>query len=343
MSNFFSSVKADLLGRRMLPILVIVGVALVGALAYAVLGGGSSASTSASVVTSAPSVTKVSGIAVSQAQPNAEKPVAETTSGSSHRAGDPPRNPFTPLPSTEKKAEASAAGTAAAAPAPETAGSGSSASEPAPSSQGRGGSSNSGTNKSSGKKKPKTIYQVAVLFGTAPAGTPVLDGQLTPYENLKRQQPLPDSKQPLIVYRGVIAGGKSATFTLVGEAILRGNAACLPSASQCLAIDLKPGQTEELEYIPLGSAAVVYQLQVVSITSTKASASAASRSFHGESKSGLALLRHAGLTALPGLRYSDAKGVLVFAGHRASAKASAARAHTAAWADASVWGTHPKL
>jgi hypothetical protein len=343
MSNFFNSVKADLLSRRMLPILVIVGVVLIGALGYAVLGGGSSSSTSASAVAPVPTATKVTGIAVSQAQPSVEKPVAETTSGSSHRSGNPPRNPFTPLPSTAKKTESSAASTAAATPAPDAAGSGSSASEPEPATQGSGGSSNSGTNKSSGKGKPKTVYRVAVLFGPAAAGAPALEGQLTPYENLKRQQPLPDSKQPLVVFRGVIAGGKSATFTLVGEAILRGSAACLPSASQCLAIDLKPGQTEELEYIPLGSAAVTYQLQVVSITSSKASASAASRAFHGESKSGLALLRHAGLAALPGLRYSDAKGVLVFAGNKTSAKASAARAHKTAWAGASVWGTHPKL
>ncbi len=342
MSNFLNSLKADLLGRRMLPVLVIVGVALLGALAYAVLGGGSSASSSASSVAPVPSVTKVTGIAVSQAQPSADKPVAETTSGSAHRSGNSPRNPFKPLPSTEKT-EAPAASTAAATSAPEAAAAGSTTPEPTTSSQGTGGSSNSGTNKSSGKGKSKTVYQVAVLFGPAVAGTPALDGQLTPYENLRRQQPLPDSKQPLIVYRGVVAGGKSATFTLVGEAILRGNAACLPSASQCLAIDLKPGQSEELEYIPLGGVAVTYQLQVVSITSIKASASAASRAFHGESKSGLALLRHAGLVALPGLRYSGAKGVLVFAGHKASAKASRARAHAAAWADASVWGTHAKL
>ena len=63
------------------------------------------------------------------------------------------------------------------------------------------------------------------------------------------------------------AGGKSATFTLVGEAILRGAGACLPSASQCQAIDLKPGQTEELEYLPPTAApTVTYELRVVSIT-----------------------------------------------------------------------------
>ena len=60
---------------------------------------------------------------------------------------------------------------------------------------------------------------MAVEFGQLPVTdtTP-----LTPYENLKLLTPLPSSTQALIVFRGVTAGGKSATFTLVGEAILHG-------------------------------------------------------------------------------------------------------------------------
>ena len=116
-------------------------------------------------------------------------------------------------------------------------------------------------------------------FGVIPAGLTAASAQLTPYANLKRQQPLPSAKQPLVVFRGVTAGGKSATFTLVGEAILRGGAKCLPSASQCQAIDLKTGQTEELEYLPPTGAAVTYELQLVDITSTKATASAARSAF----------------------------------------------------------------
>ena len=131
----------------------------------------------------------------------------------------------------------------------------------------------------------------------------------------------------MIVFRGVIAGGKSATFTLVGEAILRGSAKCLPSASQCQAIDLKAGQSEELEYVPLGGSAITYLLEVVKITPSTASAAAARRAFGGESKSGLELLRSHGLASLPGLRYSDDKGVLVFAAKHAFA----ARAHVAVW------------
>lgn len=329
MNDFLSSVKADLLDRRMLPILALVGAALLAALAYAQLGGGSSTSPPSSTGSPAPAIAPASGIAVSPVPTSTGQPVAETTSGSAHRAGAT-RNPFAPLLGAKA---AQAASTASSGSTTSSSSSSTSSSTTTTAPESGGGSSSGGatptpeTKKPAAKEKSQTVYHVVVRFGTAPAGTPPLTAQLTTYDHLKRQQPLPDSKQPLIVFRGVIAGGKSATFTLVGEAILRGVAVCLPSASQCQAINLRPGQTEELEYIPLGGSAITYQLQIVSITSSKASASAASRSFKGQSKSGLELLRHAGLTALPGLRYSRAKGVLVFK----SRHTSAARAHVAAW------------
>lgn len=331
MNDFLSSVKHDLLDRRMMPILVLVGVALAAALAYAVLGGGgSSSATPSSSVAPVPAVSSVAGIAVTQAPLSAGQPVAETTSGSAHRSGGSTRNVFAPLPGAKTASSASTSTSGSSKTSSSGAGSSTTGASSSPKSTAGSPSGGAGapaeTKESPAPATPKTVYHVAVLFGTAPAGTPPLSAQLTPYENLKRLQPLPSSAQPLVVFRGVIAGGKSATFTLVGEAILRGVATCLPNASQCQAIDLKPGQTEELEYIPLGSTAVTYQLQVVSITSKKASTASASRAFHGESKSGLELLRHAGLTALPGLRYSRANGVLVFAGHRAFG----ARAHGAA-------------
>jgi hypothetical protein len=167
---------------------------------------------------------------------------------------------------------------------------------------------------------------VAVLFGELPAGTTAATAQLTPFENLKLLAPLPSVKQPLIVFRGVTVAGKSATFTLVGEAILHGNATCRPNASQCEAIDLQPGQSEQLEYLEASGQLVTYELRIVSIVSSKASSAAVKSVLGDESKAGRELLRHAGLDAVPGLRYSAQQGVLVFAGHRAFGS----HAHTAA-------------
>jgi hypothetical protein len=354
MNAFFDSLKSDLFDRRLTPVLALLGAALLAAIVYAAIGGGSSSSTPAA---SAPvTVPKASGIAVTAAA-TTKTSVAETTSGAAEQTvGGATRNPFKPLPGVKSAStaatSASASGSTAAGT---TSGSGSSgessagsSSEGSSSEGSSSGGSGSETNSQSGgtkqeKKasKPSKAYKVSILFGTAPAGTPVLSAGLTSYEDIRRQQPLPSATQPLIVFRGVVAGGKSATFTLVGEAILRGSAACLPSASQCQAIDLKEGDTEELEYVPLGGTSITYELHVVKIEAIKAKAGAVGKAakaasvaegIGGESKAGLQILREYGLMVVPGLRYSSDGSVLVF---RGADHAFAARAHASAWGAAS--------
>jgi hypothetical protein len=345
MSAFFSSLKSDLFDRRLTPVLALLGVALLAAIVYAVVGGGSSSPAPAASTPVA--VPKTSGIAVTAAA-TTKTPVSETTSGAAEQTvGGATRNPFKPLPgvksATTPATSAGASGSSSASGS-STSGESSSGSEGSSSEDSSSGSSGSETTSQSGgtqheKKasKPTKAYKVSVLFGIAPAGTPVLSAGLTSYEDLKRQAPLPSATQPLIVFRGVVAGGKSATFTLVGEAILRGSAACLPSASQCQAIDLKVGDTEELEYVPLGGTAVTYELHVVKIEAIKAKAGKAAKAAKTasvaddpgiESKAGLQILRDYGLIAVPGLRYSRDRSVLVF---RGAGHAFAAHAHVSAW------------
>lgn len=331
MNEFFNSLKTDLTDRRLVPFVALVLVALIAAIGYVVLGGGSSSSsvpTASAPPVSAPAAI-AGGLAISQTAP--EKAVAETTDGSSAQRQGPARNPFDVLPAVAKaNAAAAAAAAKAAAAATKSSSAGatpSSGSGSEPSSKG-GGSTPTPTEPSKPSKpvKPQIVYHVAVLFGVTPAATTPPGTPLTSYQNLKLQTALPNVKQPLVVYRGVTAGGKSATFTLVGEAILHGAATCLPSVTQCQAIDMKPGQTEQLEFLQ-GGQTITYELQIVSITSSKAS-TAAVRSLlaHGQSKAGRELLRRAGLQSIPYLSYSSQVGVLVFAPRRASA----ARAHTAA-------------
>jgi hypothetical protein len=105
----------------------------------------------------------------------------------------------------------------------------------------------------------------------------------------------------------------------VGEAILHGEGACLPSPTQCEAIDLQSGKTEQLEYLSPTGEVLSYELKVVSITSEKASSAAVKYALHGESKAGRELLSHDGLLSMPYLHYSADAGVLVFAGHGAFA------------------------
>ncbi len=321
MSDFLNSIKADLLDRRLLPIVALVVLALVGAVAYAVLGGGSSTATPTAGVSSG-AATASSGIAVSQTTP--ETAVAEMTGGASQQRKGAARNPFTPLP--EAKVKSTSITTSDTTTSSPSSGSGSSSSSGTSESESSGGSSPTTPSKPSTPAKPKTVYNVAVLFGELPAGTTPETAQLTPYENVKLLTPLPSAQQPLIVFRGVTVGGKSATFTLVGEAILHGNATCLPSASQCEAIDLKPGQNEQLEYVTPTGQQVLYELRVVGIVASKATSAAVKSLFRDASKAGREVLRHAGLVTIPDLRYSSLPGVLVFAGH----SAFAARARAAA-------------
>jgi hypothetical protein len=329
MSAFLNSVKADLLDRRIAPLVAVGVVALLAAVGYVAFGGGSSSPTPATGSTPALSAA-AGGIAVSQ--PTTSKAVAETTNGVAEQRQGASRNPFAPLPSVARLQAAETAKTASAtsvatsppssstSSASSSTGSGSGSvtqpkSEPAPSTP----------TKPATPAKPQPGYDVAVLFGVIPPETPAESAQLTPYENIKLFTALPSAQLPLIAYRGVTAKGKSATFTLVGEVILHGGAVCLPSASQCQAIGLKAGQTEQLEYLTPGGQAITYELRIVSISSKSASAASVKDLLGDSSKAGRELLSREGLMTLPGLRYSSQAGVLVLAGHPAFTAHSSSR------------------
>ena len=326
MSGLFHSIKSDLLDRRMLPLLALVVVALAAAAGYVALGSSSSSTPTASI--SAPAATGA-GLTISATQAPASPAQSETTSGTPERRHGVARDPFAPI------AGATSAATAkAASSTPSPASSATPSTSAASSTTGSGSSSSSSSSsppastpptpeKSSPPPKSTTVYHVAVLLGVVPE--PPSTPQLTPYENLKLLAPLPSAKQPLIVFRGVTTNGADAVFTLVGEAILHGPGSCLPSATQCQAVELKPKQSEQLEYLTSSGQTVTYELQVVSIDAGKASAASAAGALHGESKAGRELLRRAGLTALDGLHFSAKAGVLAFSARGASS----ARAHAA--------------
>jgi hypothetical protein len=333
MTEFLNSLKADLLDRRMLPLVALVCVALAGAVAYASLGGGSSSSTPApAAVPSGPVLIGGAGISVSQPQTSTSQAVAETTDGTSSQRHGIAHDPFAALPGAVK----TTAPTASTA----TAGSSSSKSTTESSSSsksGSGSSSGSGSTpstpatpaKPTTPAKPKPAYNVAILFGVVPAGTTISTAAgLQPYASLKLQTPLP-AKAPVVIYRGVTTGGKSAAFTIYGEVILRGNGVCMPNTVQCSLIDLKPGQSEQLEYLDPSGTAIVYELRIVSIAAITASTAGVKNALRGESKAGRELLRRAGLDALPGMHYSTQAGVIALDGHHGFAASTRARAHIA--------------
>jgi hypothetical protein len=283
------------------------------------------------------------GIAVSTAPVNPNLVVAETTDGAADQRNEAPRNPFTPLPGSGTTGASGAAPSSGS----KTAGSSTTSS---PAGSGSGTSTAGGTPVAAPKATPQpktqvTIhYHVTAQFGVIPAtpeGTqePVTKpATLQTFSDMPIDQPLPNKNNTQLVFLGVVLRtGKDAVFGLTGEAILHGNAVCLPSATQCQSLELEPGQTETLESIEPDGSPVTYELRLVSILKSETSATTASAgtspNAHASASASAvqagheALRRKGGVTAVSGLKYSNAQGVLVFTGNPVAA---AARARAAA-------------
>jgi hypothetical protein len=287
MNEILQSLKSDLLDRRLLPILLALGLALVGAIAYVVLASGGSsgaAGSSRGSVQPAP-ISQGPALAVSEAPANPNAAVAETTDGTRYQHKPGSHDPFTPLATPKTAASTSTSGGASSSGGSSVSSSGSSSSTSSESksgaSTGTGGSTTTPSTSTTPtapkpKPKPKPVYLVTVQFGLLPS-TPTELSQLTPYSDLKPHQPLPSANDSLIVFAGARGNGKGAVFTLVREAILKGQAICVPSTSQCEAIDLAVGQSEELNYLEPDGQSVPYELKVVSIAQQEAATATTAR------------------------------------------------------------------
>jgi hypothetical protein len=325
--DFFSSLKEDLLGKRMLPFLVVLAVALIAAVGYAVLGGGSSsAPTPVAASVPAGASAAVGDVAVTQAPANPNQPISETTEGTSKQHHGVAHNPFTPLPVAKKAATPStASGTSSSSSASTTPSAGSTPSAP---------SSGGTTPKETTPPKPKVYvhYHVTAQLGVVPVvaeGAPAQPAQLKTYKDMALDEPLPGKVNPQLVFLGVVLRtGREALFGLTGAAILHGAGVCQPSATQCQAIDLQVGQSETLEFVEADGSTVTYELKLVSIDKSTSTASTARvrDAFRAQAKAARELARRA--PQLSELRYSPWGGGFVFAGHPAfAARAHAARHH----------------
>ncbi len=317
MNDFLRSLKSDLLDRRLLPVVAVLGVALIAAVAYAVLGSGGSSTSStppAAIGVSSGASGATGAIAITQAPAGSSKAVAETTSGSSQQGSGRARDPFTPLPSAKAKSASvtPSSSTSSSSSAGTSSSSGSANSTPSP-----GGSTPvaPAPKPVTPAKKLYIHYHVTAQFGVVPAaaeGTTPQPAQLKTYADMALDEPLPGKDDPQAVYLGVVlSNGKEAVFGLTGEAILHGSATCKPSPTQCQAIALQIGQSERLEVVEADGQAVTYELKLVSIAKSIGTASAArahvSRAQARAARSGRAFLNHVGLSALAG-RYSTEKG-----------------------------------
>jgi hypothetical protein len=250
-SELLKSLRSDILDRRVLPIVVLLGLALAGALAYAVLSGASSAKPVAAASPVTPPAPRGATLAVAQAPANPHAAVSETTEGGRYRHREGSHNPFTQF-ASPKTPTTSAAKSASPAPSPE--------SKPTPASSGGAGTTPAPP---APAPKPKTVHHivetVSVLFGPAPT-TPGQLSQLTPYATVKQGEPLPSAEDPVLVFKSLGPDNKSALFTFAREVIPKGPATCKPSASQCESILLPLGGAEELSILEPSGQTVVYEL-----------------------------------------------------------------------------------
>jgi hypothetical protein len=191
MTEFLQSIKLDLFSRRLLPLLALLAVALIAAVAYAVTGGssGSTPPPSASAPTTGASGPAALPVTVAPANPH--EAVSETPGGGRYQSRGPTRDPFVPLPSppaasASKPSSSSSATSKSKGPAGSSGGSGSSS----------GGTSTSGhtTPAPVVAQPPKHRPAGPIYVVSALASGPVSPGQtvtVTPYEALKPNEPIP--------------------------------------------------------------------------------------------------------------------------------------------------------
>ncbi len=124
---------------------------------------------------------------------------------------------------------------------------------------GTGGSSGGGGTSTTPNVPQPTVNRVTVQFGQS--------GNLKTYKNIEKLTPLPSEDNPLFVYTGIGENGKSATFLISTEAAPNGDGRCKPDAANCQTLALSAGETEFFD-VPSGTGGMTqYELRVIAVTS----------------------------------------------------------------------------
>jgi hypothetical protein len=312
MTEFLQSLKSDLLSRRLLPFVALSAVALIAAVGYAVTGGSSGpAPTSSGVAQSAPGPSGVATLPVTVAPANPNQAVSETPGGSHYQSQGPTRDPFTPLPSPPAAKSAASSAPAKSSGSTST---GSPSSGTGRSGSGSGGSGGGSVAPVPPKPTPQPIH--AGLTSTQSYGVALslttFAGDLNTIDSLERLSVLPSEQQPLLVYLGVLKGGRDALFLVQPGTVVSGPGTCAPGPSDCEILSLAQGRIESLA---VSTASGTSNVALFSVTSIKvdqhASVASANRARREASAVGQALLKASTLPALPLFEYQPNVGAVV--------------------------------
>lgn len=265
--SFFSNLWADLVEKRLWPVVIVLLAALVGV--PMALGRGADA-----VVAPIP----VGSTGATGAGPGGVTVTLDAgTALRADRLGrvhDPFDQPGAKAAATPGSAPTGGVAGVAGAEIPSAAGGGSSSpaspatpatpSSPAPSS-------------GSGTPATPTDPAPAVPKPAAPKDTPPADPYLvtlrigrtaddTPKaKDVKRLTPLPSSSDPFLVYLGVLTNKRTAVFMLSADVTATGDGTCRPRPSSCETVELHKGETERLAVTRDDGTVATYRLDLVRI------------------------------------------------------------------------------
>jgi hypothetical protein len=318
--KFLRSIAADLVDKRLLPVVVVlVALAIAIPVGASVFSGGGSS-------TPAP-VSPGKTIALPAGTPSPAKALEDVAGPQTPKAKHytkPELNPFrsTALDTTTTSTASGTAATKTAAT--------------------KTTSSSTKTTKTTTKTTPKKTTPAKVTTPKPVTSTPSTSGapvaQLAKLRSvdsyavdvkvqdatgsrslsdLERLSPVPSVTNALAEYLGVAKSGRAADFVLNPGVVASGPGTCLPSAKNCQVVELKPGQVEALgQSGPSGTA--VYQ-GALAVTDwgvvSHSSAAAADTARRQESQTGRQLMLASAQPALEKLVYSVAQGVVSLLGN----------------------------
>jgi hypothetical protein len=260
---------------------------------------------------SLPPVASTVHVAVASANPHAA--VAETPGGKQYQSGGSTRNPFAPL-TPQPATQSGTTGPSGSSPGSSSTGSSSSTPGAAGGSSTGTGSTGTAVPPTPVLPKPKPIhvgltatesYSVALSLTTAAGGLDTVD-------SLKRLSVLPNEKQPLLVYLGVLKGGRDALFVVQPGTVVSGPGKCIPGPTDCEILSLAQERIESLAQSTGSGTSTVALFAVNAIdVDGHASVAAANRARREASAAGSALLAASTLPALPLFEYQPHVGAVV--------------------------------
>lgn len=297
LKGFLRALRADLVDKRLLPVVAVLVAAAIGVpVAFSLTA------TKAPPVASTPA------------------PIGATGPGAALTAAKPPQQPSAP-PAGHLHDPFASSGGSKKAPTVAAPGSPITARTGATGPTGAGGTPNPTPTKTPGATggspgtplKPQLtavatrelrVYSVDYSFGQ---GASIKD-----YSSALRLDAVPSNAAPVAQFLGVTKDGRKGAFLIWGPATASGDGACIDGQTPCQVVELQPGQTEFIDVTVPNAGIVQFELDLNSITTRQAATRAEALKAHmRQSTDGVKILSQSNAQALAKFEYSTVYGTLL--------------------------------